>query len=73
MRQLLSVSLPVALGHALNRVTKEAHLTRSDIVKLALRDFLRRYELEELRALLVPRARAKGIYTDDDVFRTIRS
>lgn len=73
MRQLLSVSLPVALSHALNRVTREAHLTRSEIVKLALRDFLRRYELEELRTLLVPKARAKGIYTDDDVFRTIRS
>ena len=73
MRQLLSVSLPEALAHTLARVTREAHLTRSEIVKLALRDFLRRYELEGLRARLVPKARAKGLFTDDDVFRTIRS
>ena len=73
MRQLLSVSLPERLAHTLNRVTKEVHLTRSEIVKLALRDFLRRYELEDLRESLVPKARAKGIFTDEDVFRTIRS
>ena len=73
MRQLLSVSLPAELAHALNRMTKEVHLTRSEVVKLALKDFLRRFELEELRNGLVYKARAKGLFTDEDVFRSIRS
>lgn len=73
MRQLLSVSLPEGLTQALNRVTKEVHLTRSEVVKLALRDFLRKYDLENLRESLVVKARARGIFTDEDVFRTIRS
>jgi len=71
MRQLLSVSLPEELASSLNRVTKEVHLTRSEVVKLALRDFLVSYELENLRRRLVPKARAKGIFTDEDVFRIV--
>ena len=73
MRQLLSVSLPEGLASVLNRVTREVHLTRSEVVKLALQDFFRNYELEALRRRLVPKARRKGIFTDEDLFRTIRS
>lgn len=73
MRSLLSVSLSEALARALDRATKEAHLTRSEIVKLALRDFLRRYELTQLRGRLVPKARARGLYTDEDIFRALKS
>ncbi len=73
MRQALSVSLPGELAAALNRLIREIHLTRSEVVKLALRDFMRRHELEDLRKALVPRARARGIYTDEDVFRNLRS
>ncbi|OGX37477.1 MAG: hypothetical protein A3C53_04525 [Omnitrophica WOR_2 bacterium RIFCSPHIGHO2_02_FULL_68_15] len=73
MRRLLSVSLEEDLSKDLNRATRETHLTRSQFVKLALRGALRRHELAALRARLVPLARAKGIYTDDDVFRMIRS
>lgn len=73
MRQLLSVSLPKGLAGALNRLTREVHLTRSEVVKLALRDFMQRYELEELRKTLVPKARSKGIVTDEDVFRIAKS
>lgn len=73
MRQLLSVSLEKDLNKDLTRATRDTHLTRSQFVKLALRDYLRRHELAEMRTRLVPLARAKGIYTDDDVFRMIRS
>ena len=72
MRQPLSVSLPEELAGALNRMTKEAHLTRSEVVKLALRDFMRRHEMEDLHRILAPKARAKGIFTDEDVFGKIR-
>ncbi len=73
MRQALSVSLPEGLAAALNRVTKEIHLTRSEVVKLALQDFLWNQELEALRRRLVPKARRKGIFTDEDVFRLLPS
>lgn len=71
MRSLLSVSLPAELTQALQQASKTTHLTRSELVKLALRDYLRRYELGELRARLVPKARAKGLFTDEDIFRSI--
>ena len=61
MRQLLSVSLPEALAHTLARVTREAHLTRSEIVKLALRDFLRRYDAGEFDAELDERPELRGL------------
>ena len=73
MRQVLSVSLPEGLTAALSRVTQEVHLTRSEVVRLALQDFFRSHELEALRRRLVPKARRKGIFTDEDVFRTLRS
>lgn len=71
MRQALSVSLPEGLAAALSRVTKETHLTRSEVVKLALQNFLWDQELETLRRQLVPKARRKGIFTDEDVFRIV--
>ncbi|MBI3318129.1 MAG: ribbon-helix-helix protein, CopG family [Candidatus Omnitrophica bacterium] len=73
MRSLLSVSLPDLLAKDLKRLTKEMHLTRSEVVKLALRNFLIRYQLDTIRRRLVPKARAKGIFTEEDVFRMIRS
>ena len=73
MRQLLSVSLPEGLAGALNRLTKEIHLTRSEVVKLALRDFMQRYELEEIRRTLVPKARARALFTDEDIFRATQA
>lgn len=72
MRQLLSVSLPEGLAGSLNRLTREIHLSRSEVVKLALHDFMQRHELEELRKSLVPKARARGIFTDEDAFRVAR-
>lgn len=71
MRRLLSVSLEEGLSKDLNHATRDAHMTRSQFVKLALRDYLRRYEFERLRRRIVPRAQARGFYTDEDVFRAI--
>lgn len=71
MRKVLSVSLPKEMANRLNRITQQGEMTRSEVVKRALREFLFRYELEEIREKLVPKARAKGIFIDEDVFRMV--
>lgn len=71
MRETITVSLPEELKNDLDEVAREEGLTRSDLVRASLRDFLviRKYRLLRLR--LVARARAKGLVADEDVFEKI--
>jgi metal-responsive CopG/Arc/MetJ family transcriptional regulator len=68
MRQTVAISLPADLKKELDKVCKDEGVTRSDLVRESLRDFLftRRFRL--LRARMLAKARAQGIYTDQDVF-----
>jgi len=43
-------------------------LTRSDLVRESLRDYLFLRRFRALRARLLAKAQAQGIYSDDDVF-----
>ena len=71
MRETITISLPEDLKKALDEVVREEGVTRSDLVRASLKDYLtiRRYHLLRLR--LVARARAKGLITEDDVFKRI--
>ena len=71
MRDTITISLPADLKKDLDAVVEEEGITRSDLVRSSLRDFLtvRKYRL--LRQRLVAKARAKGIITDADVFERI--
>ncbi|MBI4430246.1 MAG: CopG family transcriptional regulator [Candidatus Omnitrophica bacterium] len=73
MRISLSVSLPNKLVHELARLAKSENMSRSEIIKLALRDFLIDKQIQCLREKLVPHAHEKGIFTDEDVFRSFGS
>ncbi len=46
-------------------------MSKSNIINEAVRTYLLRKEFEEIRARLVPQARARGIYTDEDVEKTL--
>jgi metal-responsive CopG/Arc/MetJ family transcriptional regulator len=68
MRETITVSLPRDLKDTLDRMAEEEGVTRSDIVRDSLRDymFIRRFRAQ--RARMMARARTKGVFTDEDVF-----
>ncbi len=71
MRETLTVSLPARSKRLLERAAREKGLTTSEYVRLAIFRRLWQDATEESRRVAVPRARAKGVFTDEDVFRLI--
>ena len=67
----MTVSLPPAISKELDALVKRTGKTRSALVREAVR---RQISLERFRALrerLVPKARVRGLYTDEDVFKLL--
>ncbi len=71
MRTSVSVSLPEKLNKDINKVLKETSLTRSELVRAALDEYLFKFRFRKIREKLVIKARSKGIYTDDDVYERL--
>lgn len=71
MRESISISLPEDLKEDLDRFTRSEGITRSDVVREAVREYLFARRVRTLRQQLMPYAEAQGIYTDEDVFREI--
>jgi len=71
MRATLTISLPEDLSKDLDSFAEATGRSRSQIVQESLRRQLASTQFHSLRRQLVPKARAAGFYTDDDVFREI--
>jgi len=71
MRKSISISLPEELNREIDRVLKQTSLTRSELVRAALEEYLFKLRFKKLRQRLVAKAREKGIYTDEDVFNRL--
>ena len=71
MRESISISLPEEIKAELDRVTSAEGISRSDLVREALREYLFSRRLRAFRRELMPYAEAQGIFTDEDVFREI--
>lgn len=71
MRETITISIPKSIKQRLDGIIKKEHLNRSDIVREALRQYFARQEFYRLRQLMVPEAENRGIYTDEDVFRSV--
>ncbi len=68
MRETLTVSLPREMRLEVARAAKKQKLTASEYVRDAVRRKLWLDAFDETRRALLPKARARGIYTDEDVF-----
>jgi metal-responsive CopG/Arc/MetJ family transcriptional regulator len=68
MRSTITISLPTEVRTELDRVSKAEGVSRSDLVRESVRDFLFIRQFRALRKRMVPKASRKGIYTDQDVF-----
>ncbi|MGH7823213.1 MAG: hypothetical protein ACREQ9_25925 [Candidatus Binatia bacterium] len=71
MRETLTVSLPGKTKRLIARAARESGLTTSEYVRLAVHRKLWQDSVAESRRLAVPRARSKGVFNDDEVFRLI--
>jgi metal-responsive CopG/Arc/MetJ family transcriptional regulator len=71
MRHTVAISLPQELGDQLDEFSRLRGLTRSDVVRDAVRRYLAVEEFRALRQRLIPLAEAQGVFTDEDVFRSV--
>jgi metal-responsive CopG/Arc/MetJ family transcriptional regulator len=71
MRNAVTISLPLELARELNASAKRRGLTRSAVVKEALKHDLFRDHLKDARALAVAAARRQGLYSDEDIFKAV--
>lgn len=67
----MTLSLPGKSKQLIERAARENGLTISEYVRLAIFRKLWQDATQESRRIAVPRARAKGIFTDEEVFRLI--
>jgi predicted transcriptional regulator len=67
----VTIRLDEGLEQMLDRVCRETGLSRSEVVREALRRQLTSQLFEQARRQIIPYAEAQGIYTDEDVFRIV--
>lgn len=67
----MTVSLPAKTKRLIERAARESGLTTSEYVRLAIFRKLWQDAVAESRRAAVPRARARGVFTDEEVFRLI--
>ena len=72
MASPISVSLPTALTRSLRAIAEETHVSRSALIRAALEDYLFRHQFQKTRDRLVVKARSKGIFSDEDVYRRLK-
>lgn len=71
MEEVLTIRVPKGTRRRLEQRARAEKLTLSQYVRRALDTEALLGALEAARADLVPVARSKGIYTDEDVFRVV--
>jgi len=71
VRRAVTVSLPEPLTEELDAVSREEGITRSEVVRDALKRYFTLREYRALRAQLIIEAEAKGVVTDEDVFNRV--
>lgn len=71
MEEVLTIRVPKGTRRRLERRARAEKLTLSQYVRRALDAEALLGALEAVRADLVPVARSRGVYTDDDVFKIV--
>ncbi len=71
MKTAITVRLDPQLNRLLTRLAKRTGLSRSELVRDALRRQLNVLRFDELRPRIAPFAEARGYLTDEDVYRDI--
>lgn len=70
-RRPVSISFNEEELKGLDQLAKRFHQTRSALLKAALQDYVRKFRFMRLREVGQLAARARGFFTDEDIFREI--
>jgi metal-responsive CopG/Arc/MetJ family transcriptional regulator len=68
MRSTITISVPEQMKSELEKLSREDGVSRSDIVRESLRDYLFIRRFRSMRKSMMSKASANGVYTDQDVF-----
>lgn len=71
MTETLTIRLPRGLKKQLEAESRAKKVPVSDLAREALQRHAILWRFEEVRRKMVPRAEAKGIFTDEDVFEAL--
>ncbi len=71
MRSTITVSVPEELKAELDRVSESEGVSRSDIVRESIRDYLFVRQFRALRKSMVADASRRRVFTDQDVFDSV--
>ena len=71
MRATITISVPEEIKAELDKVVRDEGISRSEIVRESLRDYLFMRRFRQLRAKMLAKAQAQGIFTDEDVFKRV--
>ena len=67
----MTIRIPEEVRRQLKKLCEQQQRSTSDIVRESLRRYIAAAELRQLREKLRPYAKATGVLTDDDVFKTV--
>mgnify|MGYP001123562990 CR=1 FL=1 len=68
MRSTITISVPEQMKEDLERLSRADGVSRSDIVRESLRDYLFLRNFRAMRKAMVSKASTRGVYSDQDVF-----
>jgi len=71
MKQSVTVSLPEKISTDLKKIAKDEGLSKSQIVRDALQDYIFIKKFRALRSKMMAKAQAQDVFTDDDVFKNV--
>ena len=68
MRSTLTISIPQTVRAEIDRVSRAEGVSRSDIVRESIREYLFIRQFRRMRRTMVGEASRRGVHTDQDVF-----
>lgn len=71
MNQTIEINLPGKLNEELELVTAEEGLSKSDLVKKAIEDYLFIRKFRTIRKKMTPKAKGRGFKSDEDIFEML--
>lgn len=71
MRETITISVPKEIKAELDKIVHDEGISRSDIVRESLRDYLFMRRFRQLRARMLAKTQAQGIFMDEDVFKRV--
>ena len=68
MKHTITISITEEISEELDKVARREGVSRNDLIRESLRDFLFVRNFRRLRERLITKAQAQGVHTDQDVF-----